>query len=231
MSNLLNLIQGQGVESNNSGGSDGRVTLFQNGTKEKPFIASSGQVTYRGGRREDTPIYLVDGHSIVLAYPGDEIHKAYLVNEEDKTSFDENAFLLLAVPLRFGPGSQNADVLRKRLLAGEGHVLAALAVKKTEGVNGEVRVRLVGEMAFNDGEIHPITILDPIPEEIAKAKSEGKGGYAFRIPLTQQMINSCRIKSEMPETQAAPSNPLARKKGTAIHKTPVAAATDEDIPF
>lgn len=247
LTNLLGTaLQTGKLKSNNrnGGGSVARITIWNNGADDEIFLFSSGQATYTGGSNVNRE-YLKPGSVFVFLMPGQEAHSVYLANEEDGVSYSETAMLMVELEVRLGLGANSPKNLMPRLLAGEGRVFGALEQKETpsgaqvKDDNGNLVPEMVkmfeGEVPFPNGEIFSIRVLPPDSEELKRAEQQNKATFSAWIPLDQEKLNAIltgnREEASTPAVPA-PSNPLARKKGTAIHKAPkVAAAAEEDIPF
>lgn len=198
----------------------GSVSFFNNGVAngEDSFISTQGLVTSAGWRPGDPSLYLMPGHILVILPPGSDGHSVYLVDEETKTSYPEEAFLLVALERELGMGSNNAAKLKERLLAGEGQVISSL---KYQEVNGQPQ--LLGEMPFPTGEVFPITILSASQTEVERAQKEGKQARVLWLSMTHQMIKACQV----PDEESAPAqDALAIKTGEA--EAPPAAPEGEE---
>lgn len=219
----------------NGGGSVGRITVWNNATDGGLFLFTSGQATYTGGSSANRE-YLKPGSVFVFLLPGQEAHKAYLAAEEDGVSYDPKAVLMVELGVRIGVGANTPKNLMPRLLAGEGRVFGALEVKKTpsgrqvKDKDGNLVPEMVrmfeGEVPFPNGEVFTIRVLP------AEANELQKTSYSAWIPLDQEKLEALLAGNREEPT----TDPLRRKKGTAVHKTPALPVDaeeeeEEDAPF
>lgn len=181
----------------NVGGSQtaGSVSFFNNALPgNEAFLASQGLVTVNGWQPGDESCYLMPGCMLFIFTPGHSLHKVYLVNEDDKVSYPEEAVLLVALPRELGMGGGNNTRLRERLLQGEGHVVCALAFKKA----AVGPATFSGEMPFPNGEIHHITIRSATKAEVENNLAKGKQARILWMDLNPSMIKACKPTEEPP---------------------------------